>query len=200
MWILLLFSLSFSAVTERWVFVGDSLTEGYGISKDNAFPALLEKKLNAYLKETKQDRQIKVINAGVSGSTSSSGLSRLKWHLKEPAAVVVIALGANDGLRGQSVDNLIKSLNEMAVFAKAQKAKVVIAGMKLPQNYGADYIKRFEASYVNVSKKQQVALIPFLLDGVATNKSLNLSDGIHPNEKGHQILADKLFPFFKGLL
>lgn len=200
MWILLLLSLSFSTLTERWIFVGDSLTEGYGISKENAYPALLEKKLNEYLKETKKDKQIKIVNAGVSGSTSSSGLSRLKWHLKQPASVVVIALGANDGLRGQSIENLTKSLNEMTDFAKAQKAKVVIAGMKLPQNYGVDYIKKFEASFVEVSKNKNTLLIPFLLDGVAADKSLNLSDGVHPNEKGHQVLADKLFPFFKDLL
>lgn len=176
------------------------MTEGYGISKENAYPALLEKKLNEYLKETKKDKQIKIVNAGVSGSTSSSGLSRLKWHLKQPASVVVIALGANDGLRGQSIENLTKSLNEMTDFAKAQKAKVVIAGMKLPQNYGVDYIKKFEASFVEVSKNKNTLLIPFLLDGVAADKSLNLSDGVHPNEKGHQVLADKLFPFFKDLL
>ncbi len=187
-------------VTERWIFVGDSLTEGYGISKENAYPALLEKKLNAHLLETKREKQIKVVNAGVSGSTSASGLSRLKWHLKQPATVVVIALGANDGLRGQSVENLTKSLNEMIDFAKSQKAKVVIAGMRLPQNYGAAYVKKFETSFVEVSKQKQVELIPFLLEGVAADKSLNLSDGIHPNEKGHQLLADKLFPFFKGLL
>lgn len=213
MWILLFLALGFSnanttsannvdakSVVERWVFVGDSLTEGYGLSKESAYPALLEKKLNDELKKRKSNKQIKIVNAGISGSTSSSGLSRMKWHLKEPASLVLVALGANDGLRAQPVEALKKNLNEIIDYAKAQDIKVVLAGMTLPQNYGKKYVSDFENTFKEVSKSQNVQFIPFLLDGVAADRSLNLSDGIHPNEKGHQVIAKKLFLFFKDLL
>lgn len=201
MWIFLFLAFSFSSTsTSRWVFVGDSLTEGYGISKENAYPALLEKKINEYLKSEKKEKQIKIINAGVSGSTSASGLSRLKWHLKEPTELVLIALGANDGLRGQPIKNLKTSLKEMVAFAKSKQSKVIVAGMRLPQNYGKAYVQSFESTFREVRDEEKIVLIPFLLEGVAGKKDLNLNDGIHPNEKGHQIIAEKLFLFFKDQL
>ena len=199
MWILLFFSLSFSSSIERWVFLGDSLTEGYGISKENAYPAKLETLLNAHLKDKKTNRQIQIVNAGISGSTSASGLSRLKWQLKQPTALVLIALGANDGLRGQPIAALKKNLTDMVEYAKSQKVKVVLAGMRLPQNYGAKYTNDFEKSFKEVSSSQKVLLLPFLLEGVAGKKDLNLSDGLHPNEKGHEALSKNLFLFFKDL-
>ncbi len=200
MWILLFITLSFSAATERWIFLGDSITEGYGISKENAYPSLIEKKLNTFLKSSASDKQIKIINAGISGSTSASGLSRLKWHLRQSASLVFIALGANDGLRGQSVDKLKENLKNIITYAKSKNLKVVVAGMKMPQNYGKQYTKEFESAFKDVSTDKDILLIPFLLDGVAGEKGLNLSDGIHPNENGHKIMAEKLFSTFKGLL
>lgn len=181
--------------SKRILVLGDSLTEGYGIEKDQAFPARLEKELAA-----KGLNGIEVINAGISGSTSASGVSRLKWHLKAKPDLVIIALGANDGLRGLPTEQLKKNIEELVTISKKNGIKVLLAGMKMPPNYGADYRKRFDQVYTEVAKKEKVPLIPFLLEGVGGRPELNLADGIHPNEKGHAKIVRNVIQYVLPLL
>ncbi len=171
--------------------LGDSLTEGYGLSKDSAFPSLLEKKL-------KPDHpNVQVINAGVSGSTSAGGLSRLNWVLKSQPQILVVALGSNDGLRGISVADMKNNLVKIVKGAREKNAKVLLLGMKLPPNYGAKFTEDFERVYNEVATELKVPLMPFLLQDVAGKAQLNLADGIHPNEKGHELLAARIYTFLK---
>lgn len=195
----ILFSCSLSTLAQekRLVVLGDSLTEGYGVPRDAAYPALLEKKLNqAQLGNSKW----KVVNAGVSGSTSASGLSRLQWQLKSKPDVLVVALGANDGLRGTTPASTKKNLKDVIELAKKNKITVILAGLLMPPNYGPGFTKEFGAIFPTVAREQKVPLIPFLLEGVAGDPSKNLADGIHPNEKGHEIMADLVFRFLQGVL
>lgn len=178
----------------RVVFLGDSLTEGYGVAKEKAYPALLESKITA----TKMNWQ--VINAGVSGSTSASAKSRMDWQLKSKPELIVIALGANDGLRGFKPEDTRKNLEEAILKAKAAGVKVVLVGMQMPPNYGDQYRDIFKNMYPALAKKHGVELIPFLLDKVAGEKELNLEDGIHPNEKGYVIVAETVWKILKPIL
>lgn len=173
------------------VALGDSLTEGYGLTKEDAYPALLQERLQ------RTYPGVRIINAGVSGSTSASAESRLKWQLKNKPNLLFLALGANDGLRGLSVDAMKKNLEKTIELAKTNKIHVILAGMKIPMNYGNDYRTKYEAVFGDLAKRHKVDYVPFLLDGVATNKDLNLPDGIHPNSAGYKIIADKLLPVFK---
>lgn len=173
------------------VILGDSLTEGYGVTRDKAFPALLEKKLNA------QNKQLwKVVNAGVSGSTSASGPGRVKWLLKTKPDLIIVALGANDGLRGTPVETTEKNLDEVIRSIQKEKIQVMLVGMQMPPNYGPGFTKRFAEIFPALAKKYKIPLVPFMLDKVAGEASLNQADGIHPNEKGHAIIADT---FYKSL-
>lgn len=170
------------------VVLGDSLTEGYGISKEQAFPALMENKFHEA-----GATQVKVINAGISGSTSSSAVQRLTWILKTKPSVVILALGANDGLRGIPVKTMKNNLSAALKKIKEAKAEAVLVGMKVPPNYGKEYSVNFEKVFVDLSKENQVKLIPFLLEGTAGNKDLTQPDGLHPNEKGQVIIANAVF-------
>ncbi|MGE4133850.1 MAG: arylesterase [Bdellovibrionales bacterium] len=174
------------------VIVGDSLTEGYGVSKENAYPALLEKKI--------AERGYKVVNAGISGSTSASAPARVKWQLKSKPEILVLALGANDGLRGLSVENMQKNLRAAVNLALDAKVKVVLVGMRMPPNYGKEYSEKFRKAFDRLSKELRVTYIPFLLKDVGGNPKLNLTDGIHPNEAGHKILAETVFQGIRGIL
>ena len=171
--------------------LGDSLAEGYGLDEAMAFPRVVEKKLN--------DKKInvKVINGGVSGATSASGIQRLKWHLKKPVEILLLELGANDGLRGLSVPDTKKNLKEIIKFAKEKKVKVMLLGILMPPNYGEDYTKQFEKMYKQLASEEKIPFLPFLLDGVAGNPKLNLPDGIHPNQKGHEVIAEKVVQFLE---
>jgi len=180
----------------RILILGDSLTEGYGVSKNDAFPALLEKLLN----QKNQNKIFKVVAAGSSGSTTASAFKRLKWHLKKKPELLVLALGGNDGLRGLKPEATKANLDKAITFAKAKKIKVVLAGMKIPMNYGEDYREAYEKTFTDLSKKHDVFLIPFLLKGVGGVKDLNLPDGIHPNEKGHRIISKTLYKHVKSIL
>jgi acyl-CoA thioesterase-1 len=144
----------------------------------------------------------KVINSGISGSTSASGPSRAKWLLKakDKPSLVVVVLGANDGLRGLPVDSVKKSLNETVKILNDAKVKTVIAELYVPPNYGKDYSEKFKKVFGEVAKENKIPLMPFLLEKVAGKTELNLSDGIHPNEKGHQIIADGIYTFLKKYL
>ena len=191
----LLLHPAFSQTSAKKILVlGDSLTEGYGIANDAAYPALLEKKIQA------SGKKWTVINAGISGSTTASGPARLKWQLKSKPDLIILALGANDGLRGLDVQSIEKNLATTIELAQKEKIKVILAGMLLPPNYGADYKKKFEDVYLRLIEKYKLQKIPFLLEGVAGKPELNLADGIHPNEKGHQIIAELVYKNIKDLL
>ena len=176
------------AATQTIVALGDSLTEGYGIAMEKAYPALLEKKLKAARKD------VKVINAGSSGSTSASAESRLLWQLKSKPDILILALGANDGLRGLPPKSTYENLAKAIELAQKNKLKVILTGMMMPQNYGDDYRKKYSATFTDLAQKYKVTIMPFLLEGVAMKKELNLADGIHPNEKGHEVIAERLLP------
>jgi acyl-CoA thioesterase I len=178
------------------MFFGDSLTAGYGLSTNEAFPALIEKKL------LKNGKSARIVNAGVSGETTAGGLSRIDWVLRQPIDVFVLELGANDGLRGLPVEQTQKNLE--AIIAKVKKkypnAKIVIAGMMVPPNLGNEYTTKFGKIFPAVALKHKATLIPFLLEDVAGDQKLNLSDGIHPNVEGHKIVANNVYKFLAPLL
>lgn len=176
------------------LFLGDSLTEGYGVSKDKSYPQWVKKKLEA------RGIQVEILNGSISGSTTASSLSRMKWFLKAKPHFVFLALGANDGLRGIKVEESEKNLGDAIALAQSKKIKVIIAGMMVPPNYGPDYGKKFKEMYPNLSKKYGVALLPFLLEGVAGEKEYNQEDGIHPNEAGHEKMGEKVADFLYPLL
>ena len=178
------------------LFFGDSLTAGYGLSVDEAFPALIQQRFAT------TGRKAKVINAGLSGETTAGGLSRIDWALRQPVDVFVLELGANDGLRGLPLDQTQKNLQAIIdkVRAKNPKTKIVIAGMMVPPNMGPDYSTRFSKIFPELAKKNNATLIPFLLQDVAGNEKLNLADGIHPNPQGHKIVAENVYKVLTPLL
>jgi acyl-CoA thioesterase-1 len=184
--ILFLISFTLQVKAETILFLGDSLTEGYQLSKEEAYPALIEK----ILKDEK--KEIKVINGGVSGATSASGLKRLDWYLRAKPDIMVLALGANDGLRGLKLNETEKNLSLVIMKAQERGMIVILAGMKMPTNMGETYRNEFEKRFSTLSKKYSIKLIPFLLEGVGGKPELNLPDGIHPNPKGHKKMADNV--------
>ena len=168
----------------RIVFLGDSLTAGLGLAADDAYPALLQRRLD------KQGYRYTVVNAGVSGDTSAGGVRRLDWSLDGPVAVLVVALGGNDALRGLPVDELHRNLATVLERATSKGIIVILAGMEAPPNNGPDYTDRFRRVYADLAKSHAVRFIPFLLQGVAGDPALNQADGIHPNARGAQRVAD----------
>jgi len=174
------------------LFLGDSLTEGLGVSKSDSYPNLVEKLIKNKLK-----KEIKIINAGVSGSTTGDALSRIDWYLKRKPDIVFIALGANDGLRGLDLKTSEKNLEKIVQKSLNSGAKVLLAGMMIPPNYGPEYTKEFKNMYLKIKDKYKLAFLPFLLKDVAGEQKLNQADGIHPNEKGHKIIANEVFKFLK---
>jgi acyl-CoA thioesterase-1 len=176
------------------VILGDSITAGLGVSPDDAYPARLEARLR------REGFDYRVVNAGVSGDTSAGGRRRIDWALKLKPDVVIIALGANDGLRGQPPDALRDNLIRIVERAYAGGARVLLAGMRVPPNYGDDYASAFAAVYPAVARATGAALAPFLLEGVAGNPKLNQPDGIHPTVEGQRIIAERLWPYLKPLL
>jgi acyl-CoA thioesterase-1 len=175
----------------RVLIVGDSLTEGYGVPKTSAYPYQLELLLK------KKHPGVRVINAGSSGSTTASAYTRLKWHLRSKPGVLVLALGGNDGLRGFKTAISKANLSKTIQLAKDNGIKVLLAGMKLPTNYGKAYRKSFEKIFDELAKEHKVKSIPFLLVGVGGVKKLNLPDGIHPNEEGHKIIANTVYKYLE---
>jgi acyl-CoA thioesterase I len=176
------------------VALGDSLTAGLGVAADEAFPARLEARLKT------EGYAYRVVNAGVSGDTTAGGLRRVDWVLRARPDVVIVALGANDGLRGQDPRAMRANLDEIVARLLAAGARVLLVGMRLPPNYGGDYTKEFEAVFPAVARRAKVALAPFLLDGVAGVPRLNQADGIHPTAAGQQAIADHLWPYLRPLL
>ncbi|MDB5104701.1 MAG: lipase [Fibrobacteres bacterium] len=174
--------------------LGDSLTEGLGVEKEDAFPALLDAKLR------KWQEGFLVINGGSSGSTSASGVRRLKWYEKAQPDIVLLALGSNDGLRGVKVEETRKNVEAALRFCQEKQWQVILAGLKVPPNYGADYAGAFERIYPDLAAKYKVPIVGFLLEGVAGETGMNQADGVHPNERGHERIAENLFRFFKPML
>jgi acyl-CoA thioesterase-1 len=195
----ILFSLIFSASTQdassTIIFYGDSLTAGYGVGTDLAFPAKVGKLLEQAGHETV------IVNSGVSGETSAGGLTRIDWVLGRTLDVFVLELGANDGLRGLPIQQTEENLQAIIdkVKLKYPKAQLVIAGMMVPPNMGNTYATSFEAIFPELAKKNDAVLIPFLLRGVAGDPELNQPDGIHPNVKGHEIVAETVYNSVKVL-
>src|SRR5687767_986484 len=196
LFIALAFAFQTSNTSKTILFFGDSLTAGYGLSPEEAFPALVEKKFS------KQGKPTKVVNAGLSGETSAGGLSRIDWVLRQPVDVFVLELGANDGLRGLPLEQTAKNLQGIIdkVKAKNPKVHIVIAGMMVPPNMGSAYTTKFKTIFPDLAKKNNATLIPFLLQDVAGNEKLNLTDGIHPNIEGHKIVADNVIKVLQPLL
>lgn len=187
--------ISANSSTKTILFLGDSLTEGLGVSKINAYPNLVKN-----LAQTNLKIKINVINGGVSGSTTSDGLSRLKWYLKRKPDIIFVALGANDGLRGLNLTQSQKNLEEIINHAINSNAKVLLAGMLIPPNYGPTYAQDFKNMYENIKNKYSLKSMPFLLKGVAGEQEFNQADGIHPNIKGHEIIAEEVYEFIKDEL
>jgi acyl-CoA thioesterase-1 len=175
--------------------LGDSLTEGYGVDPQRAWPALLEQRLRAL-----GHADVRVVNAGISGATSASAVSRLRWQLKAQPDVLILALGANDGLRGLDLAQTRRNLGEAIALAKQSGLRVLLAGMKLPPNYGPEYTRDFERLFPELAERERVALIPFLLDGVAADPGLNLPDGIHPNARGYERVVENVLERLLPLL
>ena len=172
------------------LFIGDSLTAGLGVMQEQAYPSLIQDRLDQAGKG-----RIRVINGGISGSTSAGAHSRLKWYLRVKPDVLVLALGANDGLRGLPVDAMKKNLARAIELAKASHITVILCGMEVPPNYGPGYAADFRRVFPDLARAYGIPLVPFLLEGVAGISGLNQADGIHPNAPGHKIIADTVFPY-----
>lgn len=179
---------------KKIVVLGDSIADGFGVDKDKSYPALLEIMLK------KKGHSVKVVNAGISGSTTASALSRLKWQLREKPYLLIIELGGNDGLRGIAVTASKKNLGEAIKLARENGVRVLITGMKLPANYGEQYRREFETMFSQLAQEHKVPIMPFLLQDVGGKSQYNLPDGIHPNEQGHQKIAENLLPFVEKQL
>jgi acyl-CoA thioesterase-1 len=178
------------------LFFGDSLTAGYGLNPTQAFPALIQEKINA------RGWDLHVINAGLSGETTAGGLRRIDWVLQRPIAVLVLALGANDSLRGLPIAEAKRNLQAIIdrTRHKYPQVKIVLAGMQVPTNLGREYTTSFHAIFPDLAAANTAVLIPFLLEGVGGIPALNLPDGIHPNPAGHQIIAENVWQVLEPVL
>jgi len=181
---------------KRILVFGDSLTAGYGLGKEFAFPALVQKRIDeAGLAYT-------MVNGGVSGDTSAGGLRRLAWNIRQPVDVFVLELGANDGLRGISPQETARNLKSIidGVRAKYPEVQIILAGMSLPRNLGINHVADFEKVFSSLAELHKLVLIPFILEGVGGHPELNQADGIHPTKEGHQIIADTLWKYLEPVL
>jgi acyl-CoA thioesterase I len=194
---LMLIALLGAAPAPRIIlFLGDSITAGYGLEPADAYPALIQAKMVA------KRFNFKAINAGQSGDTSAGGLNRLDWLLRNRIDVMVLELGGNDGLRGLPTETTRKNLQAIIDRTKKKypEAKIILAGMKVPPNMGSDYGKQFNAIFPELAKQNQIPLIPFILEGVGGVRDLNLADGIHPTAKGQEIVANNVWKVLEPVL
>ncbi len=173
---------------------GDSLTAGLGVPPEQSYPALLAARLRA------EGYPYRVVNAGVSGDTTAGGLRRVDWALRLKPAIAIVELGANDALRGQDLANVRLNLDAIVERFQSAGAQVLVAGMRLPTNYGSRYDGEFRRLFDDVAKKRKAALMPFFLDGVGGDPALNQADGIHPTAEGYRIVLDHLWPHLRPLL
>jgi acyl-CoA thioesterase-1 len=178
----------------RIVAFGDSLTIGLGLLEQEAYPALLQNKIN------EAGYQFEVVNAGVSGDTSAGGLRRLDWALEGNVKVLIVAFGGNDGLRGLPVSQMKENLSQIIDKARERSIVIILAGMEAPPNFGQEYATGFRQAFRDVALNKRVLFIPFLLNNVAGKPELNQADGIHPNQQGTQIVADTVWSVLEPLL
>ncbi len=178
----------------RLVALGDSLTAGYGLPAEAAFPVVLEGQLRA------RNHKVEIVNAGVSGDTSQAGLERLDWSVPDGTDGVILSLGANDALRGIDPRQTASALEEIVSRLKQRNIAVMVAGMLAPPNLGAEYGRRFEAVYTELVARHGLVLYPFFLDGVAGNRQLNLPDGIHPTAQGIRVIVERILPTVETFL
>lgn len=178
------------------LFFGNSLTAGYGLDTEQAFPALIQDRLDSL------GYDYSAINSGLSGETTSAGLNRLNWVLDQRVDIFVLELGANDGLRGIPLDETRENLQKIIdlVQEKNPETKIVLAGMQIPPNMGSDYTSQFRQIFPDLAQQNNVALIPFLLEGVAGNPELNLEDGIHPTAEGHKIVMENVWDVLENVI
>jgi len=171
------------------LFFGDSITAGYGIDEQEAFPAIIQRRLDSL------GLAWRAVNAGLSGETSAGGLRRIDWLLRQPIDILVLELGGNDGLRGVSPDDTRRNLEEIIdrTHAKYPEVRIILAGMQIPPNLGPEYAAAFADVYPSVARNKRVELIPFILEGVGGIAELNLPDGIHPTAEGHRIVAETVW-------
>jgi acyl-CoA thioesterase I len=185
---------SASDTRPRIVAFGDSLTAGLGVQVGEAYPAQLQRRLDAL------NYRYRVVNAGVSGETTAGGLRRVSWILNNKPDLVILELGANDGLRGLSVEQTKHNLRQIIQRLQQDGVRVILAGMKLPPNYGRDYITDFEAIYSALAKEYRLTTIPFFLEGVGGSSSLNQADGIHPTKEGYEIIVEQVLKALRPVL
>lgn len=185
---------SVNALAKKLIFLGDSLTEGYGVAQAAAFPQLIQQKFLA------EKSEWTISASGSSGSTSASTLSRMKWLSKDKPDVIFVLMGSNDGLRGLEPAETEKNIAEALEWAGKNKINIILGQLHVPPNYGKEYSKKFDSIFSRLAKKYKVRLAPFLLEDVAGIAKLNQADGIHPNEAGHKIVADHLFKYLKRVL
>lgn len=178
----------------RIVAFGNSLTAGLGVGTDESYPAQLQRRLDQL------NYRYRVINAGVSGDTTAGGVRRIAWVLSSKPDLVILELGGNDGLRGLSLEQTKRNLNEIIRRLQQARVTVVLAGMKLPPNYGREYTNGFEAIYPALAKQYGLALIPFFLEGVAASSTLNQADGIHPTKEGYRVIVEQILKVLSPLL
>jgi acyl-CoA thioesterase-1 len=175
-------------------FLGDSLTAGQGLPEAQAYPALIQARLRA------EGLDWKVVNAGASGDTTAGGAARLDWLYRQRIDLLVVALGANDGLRGLPLKDMEANLRTILRRAKREGSAVLLVGMQVPENFGPEYRRGFAAVFPRLAKEERVPLLPFLLEGVALDPALNQADGIHPNEEGAKRVADTVWKALRPLL
>jgi acyl-CoA thioesterase-1 len=173
---------------------GDSLTAGYGVKDEESYPSRLQVKI------TSAGFPHKVVNAGVSGDTTAGGVRRIRWLMKHEPEIVILALGANDGLRGLSVDEMRKNLETMIAICREHNARILLAGMKALPNYGEDYMRDFETVFPELAKKHDLIFLPFLLEGVAGEREYTQSDGLHPLASGYSIITDLVWQRLEPML
>lgn len=178
----------------RIVAFGNSLTAGLGVQAEDSYPAQLQRRLDSL------GYHYRVINAGVSGETTAGGLRRVPWILNNKPELVILELGANDGLRGLPVDQTKSNLSRIIRQLQEAGTTVVLAGMKLPPNYGQDYTASFEAMYRMLAKESRLPLVPFFLEGVGGSSSLNQADGIHPTKEGYEVIVEQVLKVLKPVL
>ena len=187
---------SHSQNNKNILFFGDSITAGYGLDSENAFPALIQNRLDSL------GLEYNVVDAGFSGETSAGGLRRVDWILQQPVEIFVLELGGNDGLRGLNPENTKENLQGIIqkVESAYPDATIILAGMEAPPNMGSDYTERFRSIYKELAANNDVIFLPFILEGVAGDPDLNLADGIHPTAEGHEIVAENVWEVLEPLL
>ena len=173
---------------------GDSLTAGYGVKDEESYPSKLQEKISS------AGFPHKVVNAGVSGDTTAGGVRRIRWLMKHEPEIVILALGANDGLRGLSIDEMRKNLEIMITICREHNAQILLAGMKALPNYGEDYMREFETVFPELAEKHDLIFLPFLLEGVAGERKYTQSDGLHPLASGYSIITDLVWQRLKPML